>query len=51
MKQSIKIVMPNTIAPRNPIARDLADPRYAQRIVRNRKIYTRLGRNKVRDHE
>ena len=38
--------MGTTIVKRNPIAKDLRTPKYAPRIVKSKRIYTRKGRNK-----
>jgi hypothetical protein len=35
------------IKKRNPYAQDLRLPKYKQRIVRNKKAYTRKGKKKV----
>ncbi|MDC3207016.1 hypothetical protein OA977_03560 [Pelagibacteraceae bacterium] len=35
------------IKKRNPIAQDLKMPKYKQRIVRNKKAYTRKGKKNV----
>ena len=45
----IKLIMPTRkkIKKRNPYAQDLKLPKYKQRIVGNKKAYTRKGNKKV----
>lgn len=31
---------------RNPIARELRDPRYKKRVIKSKKVYTRKGKAK-----
>jgi len=35
------------IKKQNPIAKDLRQPKYKQRVVKNKKIYSRKKKNKV----
>lgn len=45
MKQTVKLVMENTVARRNPVAASLSAACFRKQVVRNKKAYTRRGRN------
>jgi hypothetical protein len=49
MKKQVVVLRSTDIKVANPIAKDLRDPKYRSRVVRNKKVYTRKGR-KARDH-
>ncbi len=44
MKTTVKLVLENTVARRNPIAAALCAGQFRKRVVRSKKAYTRKGR-------
>ena len=45
MKTTVKLVMENTVARRNPVAASLRAGQFRKQVVRSKKSYTRRDRN------
>ena len=49
MNEIRKYTFINNIKSRNPVAKELRDPRFRKQIVRNRKQYTRKSKYQIED--